>query len=597
MIACSHDREVAVATLPLDAPPSDSVASGPRLIFVSTGFRLDNRSQLAGKLSMPEDADDEAILTAGWQEWGEALPDRLRGAFAFALYLPDTAAIFAARDIFGLCPLYYALSDGHLTLASTCRAVRSLQTKAPHPNELMLADFVNGVSLEHSQTFFEGIYRLPPAHHMSVKLETTGVATHRYWAMGDVARDVSPDDAPQRFRRLFDNAVTNCITAKTPALLISGGMDSSSIAASMRALNTDAKCHAAAMTFPDTADWHDGPYLREISKSAALDLIEVPSEEHDPLEDMETWLEAMDGPYLPYGHSISFRLVPLLGEKGFDCVLSGHGGDEIVSHGFGRLNELALGGRWLRFWRESTAAAHLYENFRTSRWTILRRYLSHFQLIRLWRWLRSKIGTQSAPPAAPSTWLSAPLAQRLGPQRYQIRQAATRRDHNERMLQEEAMGLALQPQSLEVYAVCAKLADVEMRFPFYDRDLFEFSLSLGSDWKLRNGFSRYILRAAMGDDLPSAIRQRVDKYDFARHFIDGLKKVRNKVLSLTDPERGTFTHLVNLEKLAHARDTLATNDAGLDRDECFFLWRVAVLGIWLDIAKRPITKPKLITFL
>ncbi|NQX94575.1 MAG: hypothetical protein HRT64_06610, partial [Erythrobacter sp.] len=547
--------------------------------------------ELTDELGLARGASIETILQAGWSVWGDALPDHLRGAFAFALFCPESGSIYGARDIFGLCPFYYSYAAGQLVIASTSRAVRSLLPVKATQNEQMLADFVNGVSLEKEQTFFEEIVRLPPAHLIS--FDGSKASARTYWAMGSVARDRSPPDAAEKFRSLFDRAVQNCISDSRPALLISGGLDSSSIASSMHTLEPQTRRDAAAMTFPETPNWSDKLYLEDICRSAELETLEVPSEAHNPLDDMSTWLTAMDGPYLPHGHSISFRLIPMLEQRGFDVILSGHGGDEIVSYGFGRLNELAMNGHWIQFWRESSAAAYLYNDGPGSRRRYLRRFSSHFLLVRIWRWLRSKLRPTSSLAEPEPSRLSETLARKFDAARYKTKVAATRRDHDERMLQEEVMSLPLQPQSLEVFAVCAKASGVQVRFPFYDRELFELCLSLSSDWKLRDGLSRYVLRAAMGEDLPNSIRTRVDKYDFGTHFIDGLISARDTVLELTDPAKEAFGHFLNLGMLQTVRDKFAKGQTRLGHLEATYLWRVAILGMWLDIADAPINKPKL----
>jgi len=562
------------------------------VVFVSSGFDLTNRDELIAQLALATDASDDDILIEGWRAWGEVLPDKLRGAFAFALYIPFERAIYAARDIFGLSPLYYAWEKDSLILGSTCRAVRSLLPKQGTPNEVMLADFVTEEFVTKEDTFFKEINRLPQAYHMRAVSGSSNIA--RYWLIEEVERDLKRKDAPAEFRRLFDAAVTDCVKDGNSALMISGGMDSSAIAASMRSQNPDGELNAAAMTFPESPQWADKKYLADITSHTSLNLKEVPSDNHNPLADMEHWLAIMDGPYLPRGWSMSGRLLRIMRDNGFTRALSGHGGDEIVSFGFGRMNELAMAGRWIELWR-LTRGSSLHSGGLWQRWRTLKRYFVHLSVYQALRHIRATLKSQQANASAPLTqpWLAPSLAETIDTTRYGQPMVTGKRHHTERMVHEEVMSLGVQPLSLEVFAVCAQASDIEIRFPFYDRDLLELCLSLTSDWKLRDGLTRYILRAAMGDDLPRSIQERVNKHNFIHSFLGGLYEAREEVLRWTDPDRIGLCDLVNRDTLIPLRERLSQNDMTFELPEANFLWRVAVLGMWLEIAKQPLERPQL----
>src|SRR5690606_29874523 len=95
-------------------------------------------------------------------------------------------------------------------------------------------------------------------------------------------------------------------------------------------------------------------------------------------------------------------------------------------------------------------------------------------------------------------------------------------DHDERMIQEEALKSPMQPHSLETIVLSSRSVGVETRMPFYDRDLAEFSLSLASHHKLDGGQTRAILRRAMAGRLPPALLRRADKFDFYPSFLAAL---------------------------------------------------------------------------
>lgn len=557
---------------------------GVELLLAAVNIRIDNLDSIAEFCGVSPKADLEDLLAAGWRRWGTGLAAQMRGAFAFVLRDLADGTIYAARDQFGLAPLFVSETDNHLIFAQTSQSLRAALGFSPADDRTMLADFIAGAYLERERTFFEGIARFPAAHWALYRKGEC--QRQRYWSLSDVAADPHPEAPVERFRTLLDRSVARCIRPGETALMLSGGLDSSAIAASASLaapLSGSGPLDALSLTYRDTPGWCDDRHLAAVAAKTGLDPVEVAGDIHDPLQDMAFWLRAVDGPHLPRGHSVSFQLLHLARGMGDGVVLSGHGGDEVVSYGFGRLNELAKRGAWWQLWRETSAASQLYGDDRIA---LFRRYLSHKPYLRRLIRRLGRNAVENSP--VQRRYLSEDAVRAIEPDRYDIRPAAGRLDHDERMLHLEALDHALQPGSLEVFALCSHAAGVETRLPFYDVDLVEQSFSLPSEWKLRDGLSRYVLRAAYRGDLPEETLNRQDKFDFTSAFVGGLVSQTDKVLDLTDPAVADPWGLVERGSLAEARESLYRNGAGIALGDAFFLWRVAILAMWADIAHEPL---------
>ena len=570
---------------PFHARDREGQANGAELLLAAVNIRIDNRATIAESCDISPEAGLEDMLAAAWRRWGTGLAAQLRGAFAFVLRDPTDGTIYVARDHFGLAPLFVSETGNDLFFGQTSQSLRAALGFSPADDRTMLADFIAGAYLERERTFFDGIARFPAAHWALYRHGDR--QRQRYWSLSDVAADPHPDAPVERFRDLLDRSVARCIRPGQTALMLSGGLDSSAIAASASLsgpLSDSRPLDALSLTYRETPGWCDDRHLAAVAAMTGLDPVEVAGDVHDPLQDMAFWLRAVDGPHLPRGHSVSFQLLHLARQMGDGVVLSGHGGDEVVSYGFGRLNELAKRGEWWQLWRETRAASQLYGDDRIA---LFRRYLSHKPYLR--RLIR-RLG-RNAVAASPiqRRYLSDDAVRAIEPDRYDIRPAAGRLDHDERMLQLEVLDHALQPGSLEVFALCSHAAGVDTRLPFYDVDLVEQSFSLPSEWKLRDGLSRYILRAAYRGDLPEETLNRQDKFDFTSAFVAGLVSQTDKVLDLTDPAVADPWGLVDRQSLTEAREALYRNGAGIALGDAFFLWRVAILAMWADIAHAPLT--------
>lgn len=554
-----------------------------RLIFAASECRIDNLAELERACGIDANSDLETLFIAGWRQWGTDLAGKLRGAFAFVLHDSQSGRLYAARDHFGLAPLFTAHKDDTLFFARSSRAVRSMLEEAPGDDTLTLADAVHGLHIERTRTYFTGIERFPVASWKTY--DRNGDRQRKYWSIASAPKVIAPVAPADRFRSLLNQSVKNCVVPEKTALMLSGGLDSSAIAGSA-ASPSNSPLLAFSLTYKQTPGWCDNQHLFAVARMTGLNPIEVPSDRHDPLMDMEFWLQAVDGPCLACGHSVSFALLRRARTEGASIVLSGHGGDEVVSYGFGRLNELARARQWLALWRETAAVSDLYGDARAR---IFVRYLAHIKRMRPLTRALNRFYSQKSEPEI--RYLDDRILDKLGHERYFVKNAMDNGYHDDRMIQEEALGIPLQSIALDIFSECSSAVGVEARHPFFNVDLVEFSLSLPSDWKLRDGYSRYILRQAYAGDLPEITLKRRDKFDFSGAFIAGLVDQREKVLDLTGPGPADRWGLVNRESLNAARDTLYRNGTGLDRIEAFFLWRVAILAMWAEISRIPLDTP------
>lgn len=563
-------------------------ATEASVIFVSPATSLILSPEMSADLSLATDAGVEAILLAAWARWGETMVDRLRGDFAFGIYDPMSETVFLGRDIFGIAPLYFYYDDAALVVAGTSRLVRAILGRPLARNDAFYADFIQGQFVERGGSFFEGLDRLPPAHWM--KVDRRGAERYRYWSPRSVRQQSWMPDAAERFRSLFDRSVGRAAAGGDAVVLLSGGLDSSAILGSLMADGgRKAAPDCLTKTYRRTPNWVDAPYLEKLKNHFGLKPHELACDVHDPLRELEYSLGVLDGPYISYGHSVTSHLLGVARDIGHRTLLSGHGGDEVVGYGMGLLNELARKRQWLRLWREAPGMTAL---FGRSRVRVMRKYLSHYPRYRsLERLLQHGFPDASSDEGQS---LSVQLLGKVGSSRYASRAAIDRGDHDEPMVHAEMLDNALQPLALETIGQCSRAAGVETAMPFYDRDLVELTLSLPSDWKLRHGLSRYVMRQAMAGRLPHTILMRRDKFDFTDAFVAGMIAHREKALALTKDTDGMLAGYVNGARLAAARKSLSDPLPRISGSEARFIWRCAVLAMWFSRIETTLPSPAMV---
>ncbi len=205
--------------------------------------RLDNRAELLDALG-PGTAHgagtDPELALAAYRRWGSAGFGRLVGDFATALWDGAARRLVCARDALGVRPLYYHWDGRRLLFGSEVKALFADPGVPRRPDEAVIADVLLGAFRNVGATFFESIRQVPPAHLLL--LDETGPRLERYWDV-DPAREVRyarDQDYLDEFRALFAEAVRCRLRSAAPvALMLSGGIDSTLVAAAAETLRRD----------------------------------------------------------------------------------------------------------------------------------------------------------------------------------------------------------------------------------------------------------------------------------------------------------------------------------------------------------------------
>src|SRR3989442_1004237 len=217
--------------------------------------RIDNRAELCSVLSAPSTVTDAELILQAYARWGERCPEHLLGDFAFALWDARRGFLFCARDHFGVKPFYYHHRPGRLfAFASEIKGLLVLSDVPRRLNETRVADYLVPLLEDKEITFYEGIVRLPPAHHMTVSRD--GVRIEQYWAL-DPDREIrmkSDGEYAAAFREIFTEAVRCRLARPIPVgSMLSGGLDSSSIvfvAPKLLAEDGSRELHTFSAIFP-----------------------------------------------------------------------------------------------------------------------------------------------------------------------------------------------------------------------------------------------------------------------------------------------------------------------------------------------------------
>ncbi|HEU4510768.1 MAG TPA: asparagine synthase-related protein [Pyrinomonadaceae bacterium] len=173
----------------------------------------------------------DAIAEA-YETWGEDCVNHLTGDFAFAICDSRRQKLFCARDHFGVKPFFYAQVSGGLIFSDALVELREHPEVSDELNETAIGDYLLfGVNQDLSSTTFRDIHRLPPAHCLSVS--NGSVVVRRYWepSISNEIRFRDERSYVDRFLELLTEAVRERVGTERVSVLMSGGLDSTSVAA------------------------------------------------------------------------------------------------------------------------------------------------------------------------------------------------------------------------------------------------------------------------------------------------------------------------------------------------------------------------------
>jgi asparagine synthase (glutamine-hydrolysing) len=559
-------------------------------LAVAADARLDNRGELARELALPPHSGDAVVIAAAYGRWGRACPERLEGDFAFALWDRRQRRLLAARDRFGVRPLYIHHQPGRLlALASEPAAILVLEEVPYRINEARIADFLvtrlEGVDLV--STFFEGVERLPPAHLLTA--DDRGVRQRRYWQLepGPELRLGSDEAYAEAFFEVFGEAVRRRLRgAATVGAMLSGGMDSGSIVAvaqELRRLAGEGPLPTFSAVGSDPGTCVETRTILAAQAMGGLEPHSISSLELAALlpELAELGLQ----PDEPFDHQMALvRAVYLIARRrGVRAVLDGIDGDTVLGEG-SHLTRLVRSGRWLSAWREAVGQNRFWGGACPARRELALAAYHAFApapIKGLAQRLRARPDALAASLAG--TIIARSLAERV---RLGERLAA--------LAAHAPAGLDLEPAhehartiahpyltvGVERYGRVAAALGLEPRHPFLDRRLVELCVALPGEQKLRDGWPKAVLRRGMAGRLPDTVRRQRGKEHLGWAFTIALMRAARERLRRTLEAGGPLLRpYIERHRLEAA--AAAWFERG-DESQAEAVLQAAVLAGWLE---------------
>jgi asparagine synthase (glutamine-hydrolysing) len=468
--------------------------------WITSDARLDGRAELLGDLGLSgsgigSSVPDSDLILRAYAKWGTACVEHLRGDFSFAIWDTHNKHLFCARDQFGIKPFYYASVGSVVIFSNTLDCIRRHPAVSDRLNDLAIADFLLfDMIREPAATSFADIQRLPPAH--TLVCEQGGISVRRYWELPVSApiHHKRPSESVEQFRELLDQAVADRLRTNKVGVLMSGGLDSPTVAAS--AQRTLARSGSAAglcaytevfeRLIPDEEHYYAGLVAEALKIPIEFHANDEMGLRNDLNRQDNCWPEPVHSPGSEGGR-VRMRQIALQhrvaltgfgADPGLACLLSVYFLDLLKKREFGH----ALAG----------ATQYLLAKKRFSRLYLRTRWN---------RWFASK----GQAPRYPG-WLNRDLEKRLGlRERWNTLHQLSIPNAAVRPVAYEAMLDPTWPILFEACDSGVTGIPLEVCHPFFDLRLVDFLLALPA---LPWCSDKELLREAARGILPDAVRLR-----------------------------------------------------------------------------------------
>ena len=323
--------------------------------WIVADVRLDRRSELRDQLTgagqdVDRNASDSELILHAYMTWSDDCVKRLFGDFSFAIWNGREQRIFCARDHFGIKPFYYTETRDFFLCSNTLDCIRQHPAVSDELNDQAVADFLLfGINCDNATAIFQSIQRLPPAHFLSAS--SNNVRTQRYWSapVDGWIRYRREEEYAEHFRENVRVATAERMDVDTAGILLSGGMDSGTIAALAKELSaaSGTRLKGYTVTYEKLLGDREGYFAQQTA-----DFLELPLE-IIPMDDLDRFGPGRDREYIfpepiedPFALAIRehFRIIA----KNSRVALYGEGADNLMYFQLiPYLKSLTRRGEWL----------------------------------------------------------------------------------------------------------------------------------------------------------------------------------------------------------------------------------------------------------
>jgi asparagine synthase (glutamine-hydrolysing) len=499
-------RRLSIIDLTQDAHQPMVFANGQLVITFNGEIYnyLELKADLLQKGHVFKTKSDTEVILAAYAEWGEQCVSRFNGMWAFALFDKKQNILFCSRDRFGVKPFYYTDQTKGFYFGSEIRQLLPFVDRVAANNDLVVDFLLTSMSDHTDDTYFVGIKKLPAGCNLIYQLSDHRHQIRSYYELKrqPTLRTLSLADALEVYRAGLQDAIALRLRSDVPVgTCLSGGLDSSSIATLASPLYKTASGDAfrAITAISEQESNNEAGYAQQVVEHSGLNWLPIKPTYQDFLDTLPQVVRAQEEPFGSTSLTMQYLVMREARCQGIPVLLDGQGGDETL------LGYNKYYGSYLLSALRSDGLAGFMKAIRAA-------------------------GSNNSKMSIPSAMYFM-LGGLVAPARYLVYLSRSRYLSNfptypnhltdyarasfdDFDLQKLEMTRTNLPVLLRYEDKNSMAHSIETRLPFLDYRLVEIALSLPNDFKIHNGWSKWLLRKAMDDKMPDTVTWRKSKLGF-----------------------------------------------------------------------------------
>ena len=549
------------AVAPTESISWDRASAAPGGIagLWSAGF-ITNRRQLGAQLGADDRASDLDLAAALYSRWGKDAPRHIHGSFAWIVWDGDRQCLLAIRDRAGIHEILYRQDGDTIHLADGVKPLLVSRSRAGIDPLSVLAH-IHGRAPATGHTFYQGIGAVAPGNILTVTRDR--IESERYWRPEalPVLRLADDDAYGRAFNDLFLPIAAEYAPAGEAGVTLSGGLDSTTVAAAIRESSPKTDLTAFSWTAPELPEADESEAIAAVCRRLRCRLVSIAADRHWPLRGEPGIRTEPATPFFNYYTDLWEATFRSVRQQGVRVLFSGLSGDHLFGANAFSYPDLLLTGRWRRLVREIRD----------------HRRHSEMSVAEIVRWLalapiaNAYVPGRDRDRTRPVSW--------LGPR---LRQEVDETPVSRRLLpgRRQRLRLLRDPRLAAIASLVTRQAarhGIDFRHPLLDHRLFELAAALPTTQTFTAGQRKIVLRNAMRGRLPEAVLNRRDRTYMTAIARRGLgERERTKAWALMTDMRAAQMGYVDERRL---RAAYAAYLAGGDENALF--WNTLTLEAWL----------------
>lgn len=457
---------------------------------------------------------DTEVIAAAYDCWGEECLQQFDGMFAFSIWDEKEKTLFAARDRFGEKPFFYCYDNNRLLFASEMKALWTAGI-AKSTNFKMLFNYITIGYTDNperpEETFYENIYKLPPASFLKFSFIYFSYSIQKYWDidLANQQKKITDKEATETFSSLFAASIKRRLRSDVAVgTSLSGGLDSSSVIAQLSTIHQSPadsnRVTGFTASFPGF-EKDETAYAKQMAKQFSLEHFTTNISGNELMDDWEKLCYHQEEPFGSASIYAQYKVFELAKQQNIKVLLDGQGADETLA-GYHKYY------KW--YWQELFRKRKLYRS----------KELTDAKQLGV----AEKFDYKNMIAAYFPVFASVVM------ERQYLLKAIKQEDLTKDFVRLQSREAYYTPpeyfdlNGLLYFNTCThgleellRYADRnsmahgrEVRLPFLSHELVEFIFSLPSHFKIRTGWTKWLLRTTMEKSLPAEIVWRRDKVGF-----------------------------------------------------------------------------------